>query len=405
MTKVTVLKNGLTIITEKKKVQKVCIGVLVKAGLINETDKQNGISHFLEHMAFKGTATKSAKDLAESIESLGGSCNAYTSTDHTLYHVEMLAKYWKAGLTFLKDIVVDSTFPEDELERERKVILQEIARSKDNPMHVFWDRLGSTIYSHQNIGRTILGPVGNIKKFTRKDLKDYVKEYYVPNNMIISASGNVSHWQFVHFVKTLFGHMKAKKVKNTVKAEFIPQSKVFEEIFDQSLVGIVYNGPTKTENKQEVYSIFESILDGGMSCRLFQEVREKNGLCYSTSVINDALKDSGFIGAYAGVKKENVKKALAVMEECLESMKTDITDEELQKAKNLMTYRLGNVLDSPDGMMNLNATSYMYNGKLVDFKKRIKRLNAVTKEEVFEFAKKYIVSDKKATIALVHKGK
>ena len=163
MSKVTKLKNGLTVITDKKKGQKVCIGVLVKAGLRNETDAQNGISHFLEHMAFKGTATKTAKQLSESIEQLGGSCNAYTSTDHTLYHVEMLAKYWKTGMQFLNDIVINSVFPKDELERERKVILQEIARSKDNPMHVFWDRLGETIYARQAIGRTILGPVKNIK--------------------------------------------------------------------------------------------------------------------------------------------------------------------------------------------------------------------------------------------------
>ena len=402
MSKVTKLKNGLTIITDKKKGQKVCIGVLVKAGLRNETDAQNGISHFLEHMAFKGTATKTAKELSESIEQLGGSCNAYTSTDHTLYHVEMLAKYWKTGMQFLNDIVVNSVFPKDELERERKVILQEIARSKDNPMHVFWDRLGETIYARQAIGRTILGPVKNIKSFTRKDLIAYTKMYYVPNNMIVSISGNVSHWKAVRFVKKLFGHLKPKKVKETVKADFIPQSKVFEEIFDQSLVGIVYNGPSRTDDDYDIYSIFERILDGGMSCRLFQEVREKNGLCYSTAAINDMLKDSGFIGAYAGVKEQNAKKALDVMEQVLDSMKTDISDEELQKAKNLATYQYACAMDSCSTMMRMNATSYMYTEKPANVKKKIKRLEAVTKEEVFEFAKKYITNDK-SMVTLIHK--
>lgn len=402
MSKVTKLKNGLTVITDKKKGQKVCIGVLVKAGLINETDAQNGISHFLEHMAFKGTATKTAKQLSEDIESLGGSCNAYTSTDHTLYHVEMLAKYWKTGMQFLNDIVVNSVFPKDELERERKVILQEIARSKDNPMHVFWDCLGATIYARQNIGRTILGPVKNIKKFTRQDLIDYTKTYYVPNNMIVSISGNVSHWQAVHFVKKLFGHMKPKKVKDTVKAEFIPQSKVFEEIFDQSLVGVVYKGPTKTDSDYEIYSIFERILDGGMSCRLFQEVREKNGLCYSTAAIDDMLKDSGFIGAYAGVKEQNARKALEVIDQVLNSMKTDISDEELQKAKNLAAYQYACIMDSCNTMMRMNATTYMYTEKAADLKKKMKRLEKVTKEDVFEFAKKYITNDK-AMITLIHK--
>lgn len=402
MSKVTKLKNGLTVITDKKKGQKVCIGVLVKAGLRNETDAQNGISHFLEHMAFKGTATKTAKQLSESIEQLGGSCNAYTSTDHTLYHVEMLAKYWKTGMQFLNDIVINSVFPKDELERERKVILQEIARSKDNPMHVFWDRLGETIYARQAIGRTILGPVKNIKSFTRKDLIAYTKMYYVPNNMIVSISGNVSHWKAVRFVKKLFGHLKSKKVKETVKADFIPQSKVFEEIFDQSLVGVVYNGPSRTDDDYNIYSIFERVLDGGMSCRLFQEVREKNGLCYSTASINDMLKDSGFIGAYAGVKEQNVNKALEVMEQVLNSMKTDISDEELQKAKNLATYQYACAMDSCSTMMRMNATSYMYTEKPANVKKKIKRLEAVTKEEVFEFAKKYITNDK-AMIALIHK--
>ena len=402
MSKITKLNNGLTIIVDKKKGQKVRIGVLVKTGLINETNEENGISHFLEHMAFKGTAKKTAKELAEDIEYLGGSCNAYTSIDHTLYHVDLLAEHWKTGLQFLNDIVVNSVYPEEELERERKVILQEIARSKDNPMHVFWDRLGETIYARQNIGRTILGPIKNIKKFTRKDLLAYTKKWYCPNNMIVSVCGNASNRKVVKFVKKLFGDLKARKLQDTVKATFIPQSKVFEEIFDQSLVGVVYNGPTQSSDESAVKSIFENVLDGGMSCRLFQEVREKNGLCYSTSAIDDRLKDSGFIGAYAGVKEANVKKALEVMTQVLESMKTSITDSEMEKAKNLAIYRCAMVSDSCEAMMALNATTYMYTGKAADMKKKIKDLRHVTKEDVYNFAKKYITNEK-AMIALVHK--
>ncbi len=402
MSKVTKLKNGLTIITDKKKGQKVCIGVLVKAGLINETDEQNGISHFLEHMAFKGTATKTAKQLSESIESLGGSCNAYTSTDHTLYHVDLLAEHWKTGIQFLNDIVVNSTFPTEELERERNVILQEIARSKDNPMHVFWDRLGATIYARQNIGRTILGPAKNVKRFTRKDLISYTNTYYVPNNMIVSICGNVSHRKVVKFVKELFGNLKPKKIKDTVKADFIPQSKVFEEIFDQAIVAITYKGPTRKDNKEVVCNLFENVLDGGMSCRLFQEMREKHGLCYSTSVINDTLKDSGFIGIYAGVKEKDVTKALTVMEKVINTMKTEITDDELVKAKNITLYQYAKVMDSCSQMMTLNAVTYMYKDKPADIKKSMKEVKKVTKEQVFDFAKKYITNEV-SMVSVIHK--
>lgn len=403
MTKVTKLKNGLTIITEPKKASKVCIGVLVKAGLINETDEQNGISHFLEHMAFKGTATKTAKELSESIEQLGGSCNAYTSTDHTFYHVDLLAEHWKTGLNFLNDIVMNSTFPKEEMEKERNVILQEIARSKDNPMHVFWDRLGATIYAKQRLGRTILGPAKNVKRFTKADLQKYVAEYYHPNNMIISVCGGIKPRKVVKYIKKLFGEYKPKKVKETIKAEFIPQSKVFEEIFDQAVVAITYNGPTKKDTQyNEAGCIFDYVLDGGMSCRLFQEMREKHGLCYSTATISDTLKDSGFIGIYAGVKEKDAKKALNVMEQVINSMKTEISDEEMEKAKNLALYRYANASESCDKLMSWHAVNYMYNGKPMDIKKKLKRLKKVTKEQVFDFANRYITNDV-SRITLIHK--
>ena len=401
MSKVTKLKNGLTIIVEKKRVPKVCIGVLVKTGLINETTEENGISHFLEHMAFKGTATKTAKQLSEDIESLGGACNAYTSNDHTLYHVNMLAEHWKTGLQFLNDIVVNSVFPKDEIERERKVILQEIARSKDNPMHVFWDRLGETIYAKQPAGRTILGPAKNIKRFTRDDLIRYTKKWYCPNNMIVSVCGDVSNRKVVKFVKELFGHMKPHKVADLVTNKFVKQDKVFEEIFDQSIVALVYNGPKVGEQEAE-QTIFENVLDGGMSCRLFQEMREKHGLCYSTSVITDQLKESGFLGVYAGVKGSNAKKALTVMEETINTMKTSITDDEMVKAKNIALYRLANTAESCERMMSWNATSYMYKEKAVDVKAKIKAIKKVTKEQVFDFAKKFVTKDA-SRITMIHK--
>ncbi len=402
MSKITRLKNGLTIITEKKKGQEVCIGVLVKAGLINETDAQNGISHFLEHMAFKGTATKSAKELAESIESLGGSCNAYTSVDHTLYHVDLLAEHWKTGIQFLNDIVIHSTFPKEELERERKVILQEIARSKDNPMRVFYNHLKETIYAEQNIGRTVLGPAENIEKFTREDLIDYVKTYYVPNNMIVSVCGNVSHHKVAKFVKQLFGDLKPKQVTETLKADFVTQSKMFEEIFDQSMTAIVYKGPCSNDNEEVVCNIFKNVLDGGMSCRLFQEMREKHGLCYSTFFIGERLKDSGFIGTYAGVKENDVDKALTVMEQIINTMKTEISDEELTKAKNITLYQYAKLTDGCLQMMRLNAKTYMYKGKEVNIKKRIKEIKKTTKKQVFDFAEKYITSEA-SKIIIVHK--
>ena len=400
MTKITKLKNGLTIIVEKKRVPKVCIGVLVKTGLINETDKQNGISHFLEHMAFKGTATKTAKQLSEDIERLGGSCNAYTSLDHTLYHVDMLAEHWKVGLQFLADILVNSTFPKDEIEKERNVILQEIARAKDNPMHVFWERLMSTIYEKQTIGRSILGPAKNVEAFTRKDLINYTKAWYCPNNMIISICGDVNNRKVVKFIKELFGHLTAHDIKKQATNKFIASDKVFSEIFDQSMIAIVYNGPKANEKTAE-QTIFENVLDGGMSCRLFQEVREKNSLCYNVSTITDKLKDSGFMGVYAGVKKDDLKKAFAVMKNTIESMKTDITDEEIEKAKNIALYKIINASENCNYLMNYNAICYLYGGKTKKLKNEIKAIKRVTKQQVFDFANEFI-TDTYACVATIH---
>ena len=402
MIKTKILKNGLIIICENKKTDKVCMGVLVKTGLLNETDEENGLSHFLEHMAFKGTSTKTAKQLSESIESLGGSCNAYTSNDHTLYYVNMLAKDYKTGLVFLNDIVTNSVFPCEELERERNVILQEIARAKDNPQNVFWERFTQTIYKGQALSRSILGPAKNIKKFKREDLLNYVKKYYCPNNMIVSICGNINCRKAIKFVSSLFKDLKPNKVATTKIEKFIANTKEYKEIFDQAMVAIAYEGP-KWGEKDAINAVFSNILDGGMSCRLFQEMREKNGLCYSTSFIADALKDSGYIGIFAGVKEQNVKLALKVMEDTINTMKTAINDEEMEKAKNIALYHIAGVMENCEATMNYNVIRYMYKNQIPSIKKYIKDIKKVTKQDVLRFANDYINEKRISKIIITHK--
>lgn len=179
MQNITKLENGLTIVTQNKDFNNLSIGIWVKAGLLTETPEINGISHFLEHMAFKGTTTKNAKELIDSIEQIGAQCNAYTSTDHTCYYVNLLPEYWKQGIDFLSDIVQNSTFPEEEIERERNVILQELKASLDDPTNIAFYAFMENVYKDQILGKKILGTEENIKRFTKQDFINYVTSGYV----------------------------------------------------------------------------------------------------------------------------------------------------------------------------------------------------------------------------------
>ena len=395
---ITTLDNGLRVVTYNKDFKKAVIGVYVNTGLINETDDINGISHVLEHMAFKGTTTKTAKELAEQIEGLGGYMNAYTSNEVTAYYVGVLPENWKIAIDFLSDILQNSTFPEEEFEKERNVILEELSRSHDNPTHVLFNHMMYNTYKNSNLKNPILGPAENIKKFTANDLKEYMHKWYALDNMIVSACGNIDHDEFVEYVKASFNNLPTTCEHNTDNIGFAPGRYEFTDKFDQAHVLLTLNGINAGSMEESLFGVFTNILNGGMSCRLFQEIREKRGLAYAVSNVDDTGKNWGYFGIYLGVNKEKIEEAIEASKNVLKSMISDISDEELEKAKNITLFNLANKYDSCSQVSISNAYDLIYKNEIPSYEELKGRIQGMTKEDIINFSKRYIDENFSITI-------
>lgn len=386
------LENGLKIVIEKNNLKNTTISTLVRAGLLNEKDNQNGISHFIEHCVFKGTTEKTALQLTDDIEKLGGECNAYTSDDHTMYYVNILAEYYKQGIDFILDIIQNATFPEQEIDKERNVIIQEILMSNDNPQYTVWKNIANTFYNNQPLGRTILGPIENVERFTREDIFEYLNTWYVPNNMVISICGNIDEDEVFEYLLTKL-NMKNQKKLIFNSSKFIVDNKTYESDLDQSHVLVALSGPEYCNSDRIYASMLKNILSGGMSTRLFQEMREKHGLAYNTTMVNEAYVDSGYIGIYTGTSKENVNKVIDLSKKILLDTKTNITNDELEKAKNLMLFSLAVKYDDSFSVAHTNGLKALFNLKIKEYNTLYSEIKNISLTDIFNFTNKYITND------------
>lgn len=392
--KITTLEDGLRIITQEGDFNSVFIGAWIKTGLINESYKENGLSHFLEHMVFKGTKTRTALELSNYIEKLGGECNAYTSTEHTVIHTSLLPEYWKSGIDFLADVIQNSIFPEKEIERERNVIMEEIAMHENDPNSALFDESMKNMYNGNPMGRSILGTRSNVQLFTRDDLINYYNKWYTPGNIVISACGRIDHEEFVNYVKEQFKlNFRENKTfeleENTLKYnEFRRQN-----IFTQSQFFLCTKGQSfkdSTDKERLIFTVLCNIIDGGMSCRLFQELREKHGLAYHVSLVTDFSEKTGFFGVYASLNEKNVDKAILLSKQVLASVKTNIKQEELEKAKNSIMYSLSKKYDSCSSIAMSNAIRTLLNLNYTNYDEIKQIIQEITMEDVLQLANKYI---------------
>lgn len=399
----TILDDGMKIITQKADFNNVFIGAWIKVGLINESDEENGLSHFLEHMLFKGTRTRTALELSNYIERLGGECNAYTSMECTAVHTSLLPEYWKSGVDFLADVIQNSTFPEEEIEREREVIIQEIAMYENDPSSEMYNQFMQNVYENDPFGRTILGPRKNVSKFTRNDLINYFNKWYTSNNMVISACGNIDHDEFVEYVKQSF----VSGFRTRTEEELCPNTFKYTEsrkqnIFSQSQFILATEGINIHTNHKDklLYEVLGSIIDGGMSCRLFQEIREKHGLAYQVSLISHMMSKTGFFGIHASLDEKNITKAVELAKKVLSSVREEILDEEIEKAKNSIMYSLASKYDSCSRLASTNAMYTLFDIEYKTYEENKAMLKEITKEELLEFARKYIpdVNDDKYSL-------
>ncbi|MCY4181005.1 MAG: pitrilysin family protein [Litoreibacter sp.] len=381
------LSNGFRIVTENMPgLQSASIGIWVNAGGRHERLSQNGIAHFLEHMAFKGTKRRSALQIAEEIEDVGGYINAYTSREVTAYYVRVLKEDVALGLDVIADILRNPVFDEGEIEVERGVILQEIGQSLDTPDDVVFDWLQEAAYPEQPIGRTILGPSERVSSFTRADLSGFVAEHYGPGQLILSAAGAVDHDAIVRMAEELFGDMAPRPALVAEPAKFVSGERREVKALEQAHFTLALEAPGYRDDAFYTAQIFASTLGGGMSSRLFQEVREKRGLCYSIFAQLGSYSDTGMMTIYAGTSGADIAGLADLTVDELRRAAGDVSEAEVARARAQMKAGLLMGLESPSNRAERLARLIGIWNRIPPLEETVAKIDAVDAVAVRDFA-------------------
>lgn len=350
-------KNGVrTVLENIPTVRSVTIGIWVLTGSRNETKQNNGISHFLEHMFFKGTQTRTAQDIAEAFDSIGGQVNAFTSKEYTCYYARVLDSHKEYALDILADMFFNSKFDEEEMAREKKVILEEIKMSEDTPDDIIHDLLAKAAYDGHPLGYPILGTEEHLNSFTSDSLRNYIKEKYIPENIVISVAGNVDE-AFISKVEEHFGSFESEaSPTQLLKPGFHSKSVRRQKDTEQAHLCMGY--PGLPVGDEQVYSLIlmNNVLGGSMSSRLFQEVRENRGLAYSVFSYHSSFLDSGMLTIYAGTGKEQLPELQDTIQTTIQNLIRDgLTDKEIRNSKEQMKGNLTLSLESTNSRMSRNG--------------------------------------------------
>ncbi len=394
------LSNGLRIaVDEMPEIKTASIIVQVNAGTRNEKEEENGIAHFLEHMAFKGTKTRTALEIAEKIENIGGSFNAGTNYEETCYIVKVLSEHLEIGLDVLSDIILNSIFLDKEIEVERGVILQEIAMYLDIPDDVVFDLLRNISYPDQPLGRSILGSPNNIKKFKGKDFFGFVDKYYHPKQIIITVAGGIKSSDVFRSVEEKFGYLEGPDFVSPSEAKFKGGENRLEKQLEQAHFTFALEAPTITDPKVYNARVFSAILGGGMSSRLFQEIREKRGLCYTISSYLESFSDTGSIVIYSGTGSEKITELSYVVAEEIKKLTSNVQDAEISRAKTRMKAGMLMALEDPFNRCARMAGLLTVWGRILDLEEIIEKIEEVNVQKVKDFGST-LLNSKKASLAL-----
>lgn len=394
------LANGFRIVSENMPgLKSAAIGIWVTAGGRHERLEQNGIAHFLEHMAFKGTRKRTALQIAEAIEDVGGYINAYTSREVTAYYARVLQNDVPLALDVIGDIVLNPVFDPGEIEVERGVILQEIGQAHDTPDDVIFDWLQEESYRNQPLGRTILGPTERVSAFSREDLSAFVAEHYGPGQMILSAAGAVDHDLLVKTAEQMFGHLPASTEVPPSKASFIGGEMRQTKPLEQAHFALAVESPGYRDDAIYTAQIYSSALGGGMSSRLFQEVRENRGLCYTIFAQTGAYADTGMTTVYAGTSAAQIGELAEITIDEMKRAADDMTPEEVARARAQMKAGMLMGLESPSNRAERLARLVQIWDVVPPLEDTVARIDAVTTGDVREFAE-YVAAQAPAALAL-----
>jgi predicted Zn-dependent peptidase len=381
-------QNGVRIVLEHiPTVRSVAIGVWIGTGSRNELPESNGISHFLEHMFFKGTKTRTAREIAESFDSIGGQVNAFTSKEYTCYYAKVLDTHADFALEVLSDMFFHSTFDEEELKKEKNVVYEEIKMYEDTPDDIVHDLLGRAIYGNHPLGYPILGTEETLATFTGETLKQYMHDLYTPENVVISIAGNVPE-SFIKEVEKYFGSYEAGTTQKTENIPVFQTNQITrKKETEQAHLCLGYEG--LKVGHEDIYSliVLNNVLGGSMSSRLFQEVREQRGLAYSVFSYHSAYQDSGILTIYGGTGAKQLDLLFDTIQETLEKLKKEgITEKELINCKEQLKGSLMLSLESTNSRMSRNGKNELMIKRHRSLDEIVNQIDQVTRDGVDRLA-------------------
>ncbi len=376
--------NGLRIVSESiPHFRSVAVGVFVKAGSRDESSEENGITHFIEHMLFKGTDTRSAKDIAREFDRIGGDINAYTSKEYTCYYAKILDHHAEHAVTVLADMFFNSKMDAVEIEKERQVVLEEISMTEDMPDDDVQEQLWRVMYPHHSMGAPILGTEKTLDSFTKEKIKHFMDRHYTPENTVISVAGNITP-ELIRLIETLFGAFKRLETKKNYRFPiFSPGYSFKTKETEQGHLSIGYPGLSITDEDIFNFTVLNNIIGGSMSSRLFQEIREERGLAYSVYSYHSAYSDHGTLAIYGGTSNEQMDELQEVMLDELQNiLKNGPTIEEVIDSKEQLKGNVMLGLESTSARMNRNGKNELLLKKHPSFDDILNRIEAVTPERV-----------------------
>ena len=391
----SVLDNGIRIVShEMPDNRSVSLGIWVENGSRHESAAENGISHFIEHLLFKGTERRSAAQIAEEMDSVGGIINAFTSKENTCYYAKVLDENLPLAIDLLTDIFLHSTFDAEEIERERSVILQEISQAEDTPDDYVHDLFNLDFFQNHPIGRPICGREETVTGFRRDDIVKFFRSRYRPQRVVVAAAGNVRHAALVEEMAARLGSAQDGAAGNTspdVDGETAPEMArgVYPHVksLEQVHLCLGVAGIHQAHPQRYVAYVLNTLLGGGMSSRLFQEIREKRGKAYSVYSFSSSYKDSGYLGVYAGTSLESTAEVVELIAKELKKLAAgEITDEELRRTQGQLVGSTILGLEPTDSWMSHIARNEIYFGKAVTTEEICRRIRAVNRDEVVELA-------------------
>ena len=391
------LTNGIQVLLEDVPfVRSVAIGVWVDIGSRDESDNLAGVSHFIEHLMFKGTTKRSAKDIAEALDAVGGQLNAFTTKEYTCYYARVLDEHLLLGIDLLGDMLLNSRFDQTDINRERNVILEEIKMYEDTPDELVHDVFASAIWQSHSLGRPISGCEETVQSLSEEQLTSFFRQYYTPGNIIISASGSFNKDKVLDALNNVFGQLSGAKKERHYTLP-VPKRQVGCRIKDNEQVHICLGSQGLALDDENIYvmQIINTILGGGLSSRLFQNIREERGLVYSIYSYHSSYHDTGLFCIYTGLSKHNVRPALElIIDELYNIQSNGVGSDELQRAKDQLKGSLLLSLESVSTRMSRLGKSQLYLDKIVLPDEVLSRVMRVSETDIKNLAQEILMPDK-----------